>query len=363
MTQFKFTKASVLLSALFAAQAMAGIKATVTLDQASFRANEDVVVRLTFTNPDTTPQKLLKWYTPAGGVKENLFSITAGNDVAEYTGIHIKRAAPTAADYLTLQPGQSVSYKVELTSLYNLPVSGNYEIRYHVETSGLTNPALVNSAQVSKNIPVAPTTELKSDAAFAQIDVDARLQGAVERPLLQTMAGSVSYSANCSATQKSTIATAFSSAKTYAAGAYNYLSSYPTATRANSARYKTWFGTYSSGNWSTATSNFNKINSALVNQAVVFDCGCTDSYYAYVYPNQPYKIYLCKSFWSAPNTGTDSKAGTIVHETSHFTVVAGTDDLAYGQTAAKSLATSSPTKALKNADSHEYFAENTPAQN
>jgi peptidyl-Lys metalloendopeptidase len=48
---------------------------------------------------------------------------------------------------------------------------------------------------------------------------------------------------------------------------------------------------------------------------------------------------------------------------SHFTVVAGTSDYAYGQTAAKRLATSNPKKAINNADSHEYFAENTPAQN
>jgi peptidyl-Lys metalloendopeptidase len=82
-----------------------------------------------------------------------------------------------------------------------------------------------------------------------------------------------------------------------------------------------------------------------------------------VYPTQPYRIYVCNAFWNAPNTGTDSKAGTLVHEMSHFNVVAATDDHAYGQTAAKNLAISSPTKALDNADSHEYFAENTPAQN
>ncbi len=141
------------------------------------------------------------------------------------------------------------------------------------------------------------------------------------------------------------------------------MSTYPSASRANSARYKTWFGSYTSSRWGTVSNNFNKINSALNNQPLQFDCGCTDSYYAYVYPNQPYKIYLCNAFWSAANTGTDSKAGTIVHETSHFTVVADTDDIAYGQSAAKSLALSNPAQAVKNADSHEYFAENTPAQN
>ena len=59
-------------------------------------------------------------------------------------------------------------------------------------------------------------------------------------------------------------------------------------------------------------------------------------------------------------TGTDSKAGVVIHEVSHFNVVAGTDDLAYGQTAAKKL---KPRRAIRNADSHEYFAENTPYQN
>ena len=40
----------------------------------------------------------------------------------------------------------------------------------------------------------------------------------------------------------------------------------------------------------------------------------------------------------------------------------GTDDIVYGQSSAKSLAKSSPSQAVQNADSHEYFAENNPAQ-
>ena len=48
---------------------------------------------------------------------------------------------------------------------------------------------------------------------------------------------------------------------------------------------------------------------------------------------------------------------------SHFTVNGGTQDNAYGQTAAKSLAKKTPSKAVANADNHEYFAENTPALN
>jgi len=71
-------------------------------------------------------------------------------------------------------------------------------------------------------------------------------------------------------------------------------------------------------------------------------------------------VYLCGAFWNAPETGTDSKAGTLIHETSHFTENGGTQDYAYGQTNCKSLATSSPDEAIFNADSHEYFTENNP---
>ena len=40
-------------------------------------------------------------------------------------------------------------------------------------------------------------------------------------------------------------------------------------------------------------------------------------------PNKPYTIYLGRVFWTAPATGTDSQAGTLIHEISHFDVVAG----------------------------------------
>ena len=74
------------------------------------------------------------------------------------------------------------------------------------------------------------------------------------------------------------------------------------------------------------------------------------------------RLFAAVDVWDAPMTGTDSKAGTRICEISHFTVAAGTDDCAYGQAAAKNLAISDPYKAINNAASHEYFAENTPFQ-
>ncbi|UJR18655.1 hypothetical protein I4U23_005563 [Adineta vaga] len=65
-------------------------------------------------------------------------------------------------------------------------------------------------------------------------------------------------------------------------------------------------------------------------------------------------IFICPAFWTA------SKAGTLIHEISHFNIVAGTKDNVYGQTGCKNLAIKNPTLAINNADSHAYFAENNP---
>lgn len=357
-----------LLAALATPQVFAtGIEVELDAVQQQFSAGDDVTLQVTLRNNSSKTAKILRWYTPADGLQEDLFDISVNGQDAAYTGKRVKRQAPSAQDYISLRPGESRQYQVELTAAYNLPQSGNYQIQYHVEAMALhaVVPKLTpqQQAQAEQMLVDTPLPELKSDAIYRQIDVDARAASDIEWPALVTLAGSVSYAANCSSSRRTSIATALASAKNYASGSYNYLSTYPSASRANSARYKTWFGSYTSSRWGTVSNNFNKINSALNNQPLQFDCGCTDSYYAYVYPNQPYKIYLCNAFWSAANTGTDSKAGTIVHETSHFTVVADTDDIAYGQSAAKSLALSNPAQAVKNADSHEYFAENTPAQN
>lgn len=119
-----------------------------------------------------------------------------------------------------------------------------------------------------------------------------------------------------------------------------YLSGTPSAT----LRWTTWFGAASTvAGWGTIREHYANAHDAFYTKTVVVDCSCEQpGIYAYVYSNQPYKIYVCPAFWSSPAMGTDSKAGTLVHEMVHFTIVAGTSDYAYGQTACKNLAISSP---------------------
>ncbi|CUA68102.1 Peptidyl-Lys metalloendopeptidase [Rhizoctonia solani] len=106
-------------------------------------------------------------------------------------------------------------------------------------------------------------------------------------------------------------------------------------------RYTTWFGTYDSDRAPTVRSHFPLIGTGA--SSTSYDCStCAVDAMGYVYANDPSRIYLCGSFWSAATTGTDSQAGTIVHELSHFTVNGGTEDHVYSQTLAKKLAKSNP---------------------
>ena len=308
------------------------LSVSISTDQTSFSASDAVMVSVTISNNGKNPAKVLKWYTAVDEVEEAIFNVTRDGASVDYVGAHYKRPAPTGQDYVSLKSGESLTRSVDLGLYYDLSASGVYELEYNADGTGLSSNKIQLAVEGRAGAPIA-------DAVT---------------PL--TVSGGTTFT-SCTTTQQSALVTARNEASTYAADALSYLNAGTQGTR-----FTTWFGVYNSTRYNTVKTHFSAISSAMDTQTVAFDCKCKKPYYAYVYANQPYKIYLCKVFWTAPMTGTDSKAGTLIHEMSHFTVVAGTDDWAYGQTNAKALAISNPTNAVDNADNHEYFAENTPAQ-
>ncbi len=330
------------------AYAATGVVASIAVDKQSLGPGEDLNVKVTLTNTSSAPQRLLKWHTPFGAIEEALFDVSRDGVPVAYEGRHVKRPAPTAADYFVLQPGKSYSATVELSALYDVTMSGDYAIRFRTHAPDVLDSKI---RAAGKQAPSPDDDLLQSDITKVWIE-GTNAQRAVAVP---TGEAGLTYS-QCSASQQTSIASAMTAAKTMANGATAYLNAGTAGTR-----YTKWFGSYNATRYTTVKSHFTAIKDALDNKPVVVDCSCKESYYAYVYPTQPYKIYVCNAFWSAPTSGTDSKGGTLVHETSHFNAVAATDDWAYGQSAAASLATSNVTRAIDNADSHEYFGENTPA--
>jgi peptidyl-Lys metalloendopeptidase len=352
------------LSACFSAFAGSnGVTVSIAPEKNSLKQDDDVVLRVTITNTSPTPQYVLKWHTPFAGIEDHIFEVTRDGVKVPYLGRHYKRGAPTAKDYYVLKPGASHTSRVEISSVYDMTVTGDYAVKYHAASSNLFLAQADASGRVAAAGAGNDMGEIESAPVSLWIDGLHARGTKVGEPFELSKQGSnpspmgLSFS-GCTSSQASTITSAISAAKTMSNSSVNYLNAGTQGTR-----YKKWFGTYSSTRYATARSHFTAIKSAFDTKNVVVDCSCKQSYYAYVYPTQPYKIYVCNAFWSAPMTGTDSKGGTLVHEMSHFNAVAATDDHAYGQSAAASLAISNPTRALDNADSHEYFAENTPFLN
>jgi peptidyl-Lys metalloendopeptidase len=320
---------------------------SLSMDKSSFVASENVILHVTITNPLDHAIRILKWFTPIEGVKEPLFVITRDGKPVPYLGMFVKRAAPTEVNYFTLKAGESLIYDVDLATYYDFSVSGNYTVTYNTASMNMYADGSAGNLLLHTGSLISNTFE-----TF----IEGRLTPVPDALKVLTISGANAYS-GCSISQQTSLVDARNSASTYAKNAVTYFSA-----NKQGARYTTWFGAYDASRYGAVSTHFGNISYVLDNASpMTFDCTCTDAnIYAYVYPNLPYTLYLCGAFWGAPATGTDSKAGTLIHETSHFTVVAGTQDYAYGQTGAKNLAISNPAKAIMNADSHEYFAENTP---
>jgi peptidyl-Lys metalloendopeptidase len=310
--------------------------------QTAYTTDEPVLADVTITNTGARDVELLPWMLPAADLEESVFVVIQDGRRVDFVGPHYKRGDVEAADLVHLAAGQSLTREVDLARFYDLSRTGDYSIQMVIDERDLRHDDGARAAVVASNT--------------ARVWLEGRAAVAAEPVEVTAFAGPLSFS-RCTTTQQATVTQAMSVANTMSDGALAYLNGTPAATQ----RYTTWFGAFTTSRWSTARSHFVSIADAFDTKPVTIDCSCKKKYYAYVYPTQPYTIYVCSVFWQAPLSGTDSKGGTLIHEMSHFNVVAGTDDNAYGQSAAKSLALSDPTRALDNADSHEYFAENTPA--
>ncbi|MEP6634639.1 MAG: M35 family metallo-endopeptidase [Luteimonas sp.] len=376
----------------------------------SFLGAVDVVV----TNIASTTVRLPKWQLPLSNGEGQVFSITRDGVPVRYIGRLVKWGVPGAADFAILRPGQAYRATVDLSASYDLSRPGQYVVTFvkplqYASLSGgvrlKTNsgaPMLLQSAPMplwKDSLTIAPSLihgQSAPSPAFAvvtsRIDAPAlpdstailsRHTSDVPMPGLEPNPRCIpgirgicdppvqATTLNCTVQREDLIKQAITAARGYTENTKQYLLS-----DKQGDRYTWWFGTYLSDRYVTAQQNFTKIDAAMDQNGgqISVNCACDPQYqsaYAYVDPSQPYKIYVCNAFWAAATTGTDSKAGTLIHEMSHFTVVADTNDWVYGQTGAHNLALSNPNRTsgnnaanvVGNADSQEYFSENTPTRN
>lgn len=137
--------------------------------------------------------------------------------------------------------------------------------------------------------------------------------------------------------------------------------------------YLRWFGLYSPANARIVENNLVAIDLALRAGALTLVCPpvgedeCWVDTFANVWPDEPFVINLCPAFFTMPpmdgfgqrSSGfqNGTREGTIIHEISHFDVIAGTDDECYSRRFCATMARHDPRRAIRNADSYQYFVE------
>lgn len=164
----------------------------------------------------------------------------------------------------------------------------------------------------------------------------------------------------CDSAQQSSVISAITVLKSALDEALRVLDSSATA---DIDLFVEWFGAPASDTVANVRSVFAKAKGFTSFQTFYCPLSSTDIVWwepgdiAAVRPDEPLTIYLAADFFSLVNGGALSKAGAIMHELSHESLIGDTDDLGYGATQARSLAKSDPAKARKNADNYRLFME------
>ncbi|KAF8758397.1 peptidyl-Lys metalloendopeptidase [Rhizoctonia solani] len=294
-------------------------------------------------NTGTETLKLLK--DPRGvlsSAKTHTFNVANEKGSPQFTGMFVKYSPDyvvkknNAADFTILAPGQTYELTHNLAGVYNFTNTGAGEFKIdasnlfqYVDASGKL-ASIEASTQSNK---VALTGNLVSTRGLPKIES-------------RSLGKRVAY-VGCSTTRQSQIATAVTSANSYVSAATSYLNGISSGTTVTPP------GSVPTHLPAPRLSALTSLPLVLMLQALPTTAP----------PAHRVHMHTCTPTSPAVSTSAvPSGAGTIVHEQSHFTVNGGTQDIVYGQSGARSLASSSPDRAIQNADSHEYFAENNPAQ-
>lgn len=340
------------------------------LNSRQYNAKDRQNLKFTLTNNSDESVNVLKFKTPLEGIKDDMFWVKRQEEVAVYLGKMVKRAAPKPHDYVTLDPNESVSTDFDISEIYDIDKAGNYTVEFDSRVLDLgTEKPTTLSKRVAKTGKFR-VQRLRSKVVEFKLleDRSAKQSKGVALAWSEQMAAvaKVSGFRSCTTNQQNQLNDALKEAERIAKDTQSALTSTSETDRPNAKRYIEWFGAYTVQNYNKINGDFDKIVDAIVNKTITFNCSmqdCSEGEFAHVFPVRPYEIFLCNAFWNADLTGTDSRGGTIIHELSHFNVVAGTDDNVYGQPDCRELAKTDPLEAIANADSHEYIAENKPRLN
>ncbi|KAH8822266.1 peptidyl-Lys metalloendopeptidase [Flagelloscypha sp. PMI_526] len=296
---------------------------------ASLDGTQNFTVTATIKNTGHLKLKILN--DPRGllsTLPTDKFEVTKENFTADFIGVRAKyvpQAVTNSNDsslFTILEPGECKYVQHNLNEAYNFTKSGGGN--FTIAPRDISFLVVDEQAKTIQPIPLRASIQTILHTAVLGT------YAPIFRPFIP---GHEKY-VGCSADQKVIIKSAAIGARDLSTFALSYIASITTGT----PRYTTWFGTYDSTRRGTVLSHFKALGGSDF-LGFTYDCTRnTPGIYAFVCPLTRY-IYLCHLFWLAPLSGTDSQAGTIVHESSHFTKNGGTLDHSYGYLNAQKMIT------------------------
>jgi peptidyl-Lys metalloendopeptidase len=335
-----------------------GLTVRLEAQHPGFGTNEPSTLLYTLRNDSPEDVFVLYWQTPLRGIFGDLFDVRLDGQAVSYLGPIIEWATPQERDFILIPSGGELSTSLDLSAAYKISRSGEYWVKYRAPQN--MNPLNKEAARLESNA-VTFWVEAPRGPTMPNFEAEELAQGSpVFKPIVPS----------CSNERQAQIRAMFEKAKSITRSALNRLNAGTMEAGYTDKDYRTWFGCYDEKRYETVKRNFSKVLDALSSKTFAFLCEeCKVTYpdaIAYVFPNQPYIVHLCNNrFWNRPlSDNLNSRAGSLVHEVSHFAVVANTEDFTIGADSssvreAQRLAKTQegPIYAVKNAHSYQYFAE------
>ena len=350
---------------------MSALKARIIAPEGPVKSGKPVTVKIVLTNTGEEDLAVLTWNTPLDKVITDCLVVTLNGRQVAYDGPIVKRAAPRTKDYAKLKAGQSIEADFDVSNAYDTSRPGVYKVRFKTPIADATSgsapagSALMAGTHERRPVRIAHQTSFSTSkgvgarltlgAAARQAEARAKKNAGTSTSLQKKKAAAAAVTGPLPPTLVGGSATRKAATRKAHTDGYA-LCKAAIASLANDARYREWFGTHSATRFKKVKANYSAVRERMERVPFTYDLtgdGCDDGIFAYTYQGTS-TIWYCSAFWSAPAKGTDSKAGTVVHEHTHSD--ASTDDINYGQEDCRALARKKPARAVKNADSHEYYA-------
>ncbi|KAI1265710.1 neutral protease 2-like protein [Xylariaceae sp. FL1019] len=300
-------------------------------------------VKATITNNDSSDLRIFKTGTMLDTARVEKVKVYQGKKQVGFAGVRQRTTTTGLKDsaFQTIKAGESFTTEINVAELHDLSEGGSFDIH----SKGALQYATEHSNIIKGSVPFSSNVlSLKVDGKEAAKALS-KIQ--VKRSAVQD---------DCSGSELSATTAAIEGANSLANAAAEAASS-------DDARLEEYFGSTSVRD--QVVSVFEKVadeasstsSGAAQYCTDVYDA-CSDGVLAYTLPSQDFMVN-CPIYFSylsaASSTCHDQdQQSTTLHEMTHLSEIAGTDDLGYGYSAATALSTED---ALNNADSYALFAQ------